>query len=228
MSFKILESFTLFYNKRVFPKIQNLRGATRLRNILTEKVSDMVAEEEIEPVKDLEWDNLIILDACRYVIYSRLVDMDDIDFRYTAGSNSSSYFSRNFSSGNWSDTVYVSGNPFSHPSNFEDLTGSHPEDVFHTIFYVFENKWDEDIGTVMPDEMVSRSIVAEKLFPEKKKIIHLMQPHSPYLAGDFDEYGWAPPGVRGEGSKFLINKYDISVVKKKEAYKKILNMFSGK
>lgn len=60
-------------------------------------------------------------------------------------------------------------------------------DIFHTKFDTIEEKWDKEKGTVLPESVVEDALTAEKLFPEKRKIIHFIQPHYPFLTRDFGE-----------------------------------------
>lgn len=135
-------------------------------------------------MKDKEWDNLIILDACRHDFYEE--EFGDSDYRITEGSASKEYIKKNFSDQEFKDTVYVTANPHLYEDIFSDLTGRKPEDVFHTVFNTYEDKWDREEGTVLPGSLVEDAVTAEKLFPEKRKIIHFMQPHGPFIGVDWD------------------------------------------
>ena len=39
----------------------------------------------------------------------------------------------------------------------------------------------------MPNSVLRDAITAEKLFPEKRKIIHFMQPHTPFIESEVDK-----------------------------------------
>lgn len=176
------------YKQKIFPKISHVRGSYRLGVLLAkiaEKGLDQVQDSEAEGIFDTEdWDNLIILDACRHDLYEEV--RGDADYRYTLGSSSSDYMARNFSKGEYSDIVYISANPHIHNSQFENLTGRKPEEVFHEVFHTYQTDWDEEEGTVMPQSVVRDALTAERLFPGKKKIIHFMQPHHPFIGHDYE------------------------------------------
>ncbi|PSH02158.1 MAG: hypothetical protein BRC26_01975 [Nanohaloarchaea archaeon QH_8_44_6] len=177
-----------FYKKKVFPKISHIQGTYRL-GVKLSKVAQIgmkkVEESETEGIFEAgEWDNLIILDACRHDLYEEVEG--ETDFRYTLGSSSSDYMARNFSEGTYDDVVYISANPHIHESQFKNLTGRRPKDVFHTIFHTYQTDWDDNKGTVMPEDIIEDALTAEKLFPDKKKIIHFMQPHHPFLSHEYD------------------------------------------
>ena len=74
------------------------------------------------------------------------------------------------------DIVYVAANPF------VSLLLSNK---FHQIYPVWEYGWDENLGTVPPVNVVKDSLKASKKHPDKRLIIHFMQPHAPFLGSTF-------------------------------------------
>jgi hypothetical protein len=180
------------YKYNIFPKIENIRGATRLLKVL-EYLAQLgigkINEKNIELISEKEWDNLIIIDAARHDTYQETINPDS-DSRITAESHSRGFIRENFSKGDWSDTVVITANPFYNEEEFEKLTGEKPGEKFETIFQVWSTDWNTEHGTVMPDKIVEKTKTAEKLFPEKKKIIHLMQPHHPFIKSNIDDPGF--------------------------------------
>lgn len=178
-----------FYKYKIWPKIDHIRGTTRLKSIL-EKIAKRkipkINEEEIESIREKKWDNLIILDAARYDTYRKTINKN-AESRITAESNSRGFIRENFSGGDWSDTVVITANPFYNEEEFKKLTGEKPEKKFETVFQVWSTDWDEESGSVLPGDMVKTAITAEKLFPDKRKIIHFMQPHYPFLDSDVED-----------------------------------------
>ncbi|WEL24023.1 hypothetical protein [Candidatus Nanohalovita haloferacivicina] len=177
------------YKYDVFPRIGHLRGTTRVKDIL-EKIAqtgiEKIDEENIEHIYEKDWDNLIILDASRHDTYQETLNPDS-DSRITAQSHSRGFIRENFSEGDWSDTVVITANPFYNEEEFEKLVGAKPEEIFETIFQVWNTDWNEKHGTVMPDKVVEKVKTADKLFPEKRKIIHFMQPHYPFINSNIDD-----------------------------------------
>ncbi|MFB6199915.1 MAG: hypothetical protein ABEJ83_03485 [Candidatus Nanohaloarchaea archaeon] len=141
---------------------------------------DKVEHEEGRRIDDLDWDNLIILDACRYDTYTHV--FGETATRITLGSNTREFIQKTFSEGDWSDVVYVTGNPFFKQSFFREETGREVSQVFHEVFHTYETDWNKQYKTVLPESIVRDALTAEKLFPEKKKIIHFMQPHQPFIS----------------------------------------------
>lgn len=179
---RLYYSYKLYFYKKIGYRIP---GATIIQDFLAKLATrDLQKISEKNLISDKEWDNLIILDACRHDLYEEV--NGKTDFRYSAGSHSRDFMRENFSEGDWSDTIYISANGHSSPSMFEDLTGRKPEEVFHVFYNTWDNEWDEEEKIVLPQSVVKDAKSAEKLFPEKKKIIHFMQPHYPFLNHDKD------------------------------------------
>lgn len=177
------------YKLRFYKKFgDRVPGATRVQDFLAKMATRKLPKvNNADKISELEWDNLIILDACRQDLYEEV--NEETDFRNSVGSHSRDFVRENFSKGDWEDTVYISSNGHSSPEIFENLTGRRPEDVFHAFYNTFDTGWDEDAGVVLPEAMVNDAMSAEKLFPDKKKIIHFMQPHVPFVASE-KEFHW--------------------------------------
>lgn len=120
-----------------------------------------------------DWDNLLILDACRYDLFETHHEFPGTLSKVrSSGSHSHEFVTRNFAGTTHHDTVYVSGNP--HTSWLDG-------DVFHAIVNLFDDEWDEDVLTVRPESVVEATIRARQEYPEKRIISHFMQPHYPFL-----------------------------------------------
>jgi hypothetical protein len=123
------------------------------------------------------WDNLIILDACRFDVFEEVMrerEMTGIlEKRVSRGTNTGSFLKENFSNGRHEDIVYVSGNPY--VSYF--VRGK-----FFKIIPVWKYGWDQNYRTVRPETMYSFTLDAIKQYSGKRFVIHFMQPHEPYLS----------------------------------------------
>lgn len=180
------------YKYHLFPKINHLRGTTRLLKILeksAERGIEKIDKSEIEPIYEKQWDNLAILDAARYDTYQETINTN-AESRITVESHSKGFIRETFSQGDWSDTVIITANPFYNEREFKELVGKKPEDVFATIFQTWKTDWNSQNGTVMPEKIIEDVKTAEKLFPDKRKIIHFMQPHHPFIQSDIDDPGF--------------------------------------
>lgn len=128
-----------------------------------------------------DWDNLILLDACRYDLFKECTTFKgDLSREVSQGYNSWDFIQENFEGRQLHDTVYVTANP-----HVELLD----EDVFYTIESVLD-KWDPQTGTVLPQDVTEAATNAQDEYPNKRLIVHYMQPHMPHLgetAKGYDE-----------------------------------------
>ena len=120
-----------------------------------------------------DWDNLIILDGCRYDLFEKNNHINGkLEYRISRGSCTGEFLKRNFSDGKFNDTIYITANP---------LVNYHVPDSFFKIIPVWKKGWHERYGTVLPETVVENTLNVDKEFPHKRLIIHFMQPHYPYI-----------------------------------------------
>lgn len=176
-----------YYETKLYPKIKHIRGTHRLYvfirsnfNTNLPKISDTDPENIFEKE---DWDNLLILDACRHDLFEEVEGKTP--YRYTLGSHSADFVRENFSNGDYSDLVVVTANPHYTEDIFEEQTGRKPENVFHAVWHTYKDKWD-DRGTVTPESIIEDYKTARKIFPDKKILVHLMQPHNPFIESHLD------------------------------------------
>lgn len=134
--------------------------------------------DEAVHVMEEDWDVLIILDGCRADVFEDTVDTDTYDAYESVvslGSHSSEWVRRNFRGQSYGDTVYVSANPH---------TNLLAHDVFHDIVELWDTDYDEDIGTVHPESVAAAAKEAADRYPNKRLIVHFMQPHGPLIGSD--------------------------------------------
>ena len=124
-----------------------------------------------------DWDNLIILDGCRYDIFKNTYPSfeylnGELSKKVSLGSGSPEFLTRNFSDRKYSDIVYTTSNPFV----MKILNKS-----FHYTEHVWLEGWDEEHQTVLPQTMVEYSLRMLDNYPNKKHVFHFMQPHHPFI-----------------------------------------------
>jgi hypothetical protein len=120
-----------------------------------------------------DWDNLIILDACRYDMFAQTNCIKGkLEYKKSRGSATGEFLIKNFKGQKHYDTVYITGNP---------LVNYHVGDCFAKVVSVWEHDWNEEFGTVMPEAMVQSTLQANREHPDKRLIIHFMQPHYPFI-----------------------------------------------
>jgi len=137
-----------------------LRTAGRLKQ---RRAVDVMAED---------WDNLIILDACRYDLFEAVSDVPGtLRKAVSKGTGTDEFLEENVDAGSFPDTVYLTANPHLH---FVDAE-------FHDIRRLWETDWDESLDTVPPDAVANRTLGASEQYPEKRLVAHFVQPHYPFI-----------------------------------------------
>ena len=118
-----------------------------------------------------DWDNLIILDACRFDDFQRLVNISGtLESRISKGTDSVKFIRNNFCGRELHDTVYVTANP--HVRIIDD-------NMFHDVIDDPLSKWDESLRCVTPQSVTDSVTEYYHKYPNKRFIIHYMQPHDP-------------------------------------------------
>ena len=83
-----------------------------------------------------DWDNLLVIDACRTDLFEETVDTEQFDdYRVVTskGSATPEWMEGNFAGKDFGDTVYVSGNPW---------VSKKAPDSFHEIINVWVDEYD--------------------------------------------------------------------------------------
>lgn len=172
-------------------------------------------------VLDRDWDTLVILDACRYDYfesYNRI--SGDLNLTFVDGNRSWEFMQNNFVERQAHDTVYVTANPYA-----DQL----PDGTFHYVDYLTD-RWNEEIGTVLPEDVRQAAIDANREYPNKRLIVHFMQPHRPYLGPTAEELRSRIDlkGFRNEGDGLQIwgaaKQKDVTVEEVREAYAESLTI----
>jgi len=130
------------------------------------------------------WDNLIVLDACRFDYFKKHCKIaGELTAVRSAGSNTGEWFSENFGGRRHDHVVYYSSNPWI----TDDLISEYwPGTKFHRLFEVLNRNKDQRRGILLqaaePEEMVRLVSLTYPQFEDKRYVIHFFQPHSPYFA----------------------------------------------
>lgn len=134
-------------------------------------------------IHSLNWNILIILDACRYdyftKYYSRYLE-GDLKKVITPATHTSPWRKKVFGGRKWNDIVYVSANPFI--NSRVEVNGFDARKCFYKVIDVWDWGWSEELGTVHPGEVNKAAKRTIWKYPHKKIIIHYLQPHAPYLS----------------------------------------------
>jgi hypothetical protein len=158
------------------------RTKEEIINIISNLIFNFKAKTSVDIMSE-DWDNLIILDACRYDVFFEVIcDFDGIsgsmDYRITKASRSKQFYQKNFDSIEFYDTILITAN-----ANVE-----HISDLFFKTVktYGLEDRYSESSARkymgFWPDIVSEESIRQHKKHPDKKLVIHFMQPHAPFIS----------------------------------------------
>lgn len=133
-------------------------------------------------IHKLDWDILIILDACRYDIFEKYYNMffeGTLGVAISRGSHTLEWLHNTFSQTKILDLIYISANPFI--NSITKVNGFNPKEHFLKIIDAWLHGWDESLGTVPPWNVNKIFIKTIEKYPDKRIIIHYLQPHAPYI-----------------------------------------------
>jgi hypothetical protein len=160
-----------------------------------------------------DWDNLIILDACRYDVFERRSSLPGrTESRISRGSTSPEFIRGNFTGKTLYDVVYISANGWY--AKLKDDIGA---DI-----HAFEFVERDAMGglTSRPETVATAAREAAENYPDKRLIAHFMQPHWPYLG---------PAGEQFEQGRFrdILRQTDASHGDILRAYRENLDLVLG-
>lgn len=119
-------------------------------------------------VMDADWDNLIILDACRYdALIGQEILNGNLSCIISKGGNSWEFVKKTFGERELFDTIYISSN-------------IHFEKLDNKVFYHVERLLGEK-NRESPERLRKKTIEISKEYPNKRLITHFIIPHTPYL-----------------------------------------------
>jgi len=180
-------------------------------------------------VMEEDWDYLIVLDDCRHDTFREVVD-GGANYAISGGTNTTKWLEWNFREKH-KDVIYIAGSPYLASGNLIKRLGFNP---FYMVKEVWDYGWDISLKTVPPEQVTNAALETLKSFPEKRMIIHYMQPHRPYIGDkellEMDEGTWhtLEGGLWGVRKKrtpsTLLRQGELSVERVKEAYEENLRI----
>ncbi|MCT9098188.1 hypothetical protein [Haloarchaeobius sp. HME9146] len=121
-----------------------------------------------------DWDNLLILDACRYDLFAECNTLPgELSKVTSAGSHTVEFLHSNFDGHEFPDTVYVTATPQFEKEGMADR--------FAHVEHVWRDAWDKELRTIPPEAVAERTLEVAELFPNKRLISHFVQPHYPFI-----------------------------------------------
>ena len=140
-----------------------------------------------------DWDNLLILDACRADLFEEAIDTNQFDGYervHSIGCSSPEWMRKTFEGRTFPDTVYVTANPW---------ISKIASDSFHEIVNLWVEEGElsereiknadgaiEGVGvsggvTIHPDTLSDVARRVHEEYPDKRLIVHYFQPHAPIV-----------------------------------------------
>lgn len=138
---------------------------------------------QLDLILSKNWDILVILDACRYdyfkQLYSKYFHNTGLQKVISPASNTHEWAKKVLEPHEWKDVVYVSANPFINSK--APIHGLDVRKKFYKIYDAWLHDWDNELQTVLPNVLTERALEITEKYPDKKFIIHYLQPHAPYI-----------------------------------------------
>lgn len=164
-----------------------------------------------------DWDNLLILDACRFDVFESTSTLPgELSKRYSMASSTREWLSSNCDGHEYHDTVYVTANPqFCRNIDGNDIS-------FHDVWNVWlDEGWDENTNTVLPETLAEKSKEAVEQYPNKRIVIHFLQPHYPFI-GQFGREAFENADLRGFYQDIFEGRHSYSIADVRRAYRENL------
>jgi len=130
-----------------------------------------------------DWDIMIVLDACRYD-YFKAIKPHAVPAT-SEGIWTMEWLTKTFPD-YYNDIVYVSGNAYCSNVPTMDVTlksvvSFHGTKHFFHVVNAWDYAWDDKLKLINPKGVLECAEIAIQLHKKKKLIIHLMQPHLPFV-----------------------------------------------
>lgn len=163
-------------------------------------------------IERMDWDVLIVLDACRYDYFVRLNTIKGrLIMVRSPGSCTIDWLKAVFTK--YYDLTYISANPMVNSKT--DVFGFNATKHFKKVIDVWDWGWRDDLGTVPPWNVN----IAVLKHMDKKMIIHYLQPHGPWIGQPrLTLTGFRTPPLADEKIAEMVKKGEISVKTLRKAY----------
>ena len=118
-----------------------------------------------------DWDNLIVLDACRFDLWDKVNYLDGVLTPVWSPAGCTRHWADFMMKRKYPDVCMVSGSFF-----FNEYSSS-----FFYHWNGFKHAWNEELEAVDPVKVVKHAIMTKKMYPKHRLIAWFMQPHVPFL-----------------------------------------------
>ncbi len=154
-----------------------------------------------------DWDNLVILDACRYDAFEAAKERHAVPgrlkSRISRGSQTPEWLKANFGGRKLHDVVYVTGTAMPYHlsiANPDDPSSRQQRWGFDLDVHDLVNVWmdppaeslplyEDRIQSriILPEAMRQEAVAAEERYPHKRLVVHIVPPHDPYIGPTGEE-----------------------------------------
>lgn len=198
----------------------------RMNCYITHTINNNYYNTEGVNIFNEDWDNLIILDACRYDYFSQISTLPgELESRVSRGSTSKEFIRGNFQDTTAHDVVYVSANGW-----YANLKNELNSEIYD--FQMVKRDAVEGL-TSHPKTVADSGLKAHSEFPNKRLIIHFLQPHQPFLGDSSEKFNFKkgfPETVKQSNvtQQEIIQAYKENIRIVLPEVERLLEEFSGK
>lgn len=173
-----------------------------------------------------DWDNLLILDGCRHDYYSQNVDSfsieGELEYRISRGAATTEFLRGNFDGKRLHEVVYVTASTMLYQ---ETVVREQVRVELHDTIDVWETGIEYGQDGIHPASVTTQTREAIAEYPNKRLVVHFVQPHAPYIGPKgreaFPDFKPNPLSERFHG------KIDTSIQKLRELYTENLRLALG-
>lgn len=136
---------------------------------------ESLGKKQRELIHKKNWDVLVVLDACRYDVFERVYGKyleGNLKRIRSSGGATVEWLENTFGENHY-DFDYYSANPHINSKPNEHNWG------FEKVYDGWLEAWSASYGTVLPRDMTE--YVLDNAQGSRKKIVHYMQPHVPFI-----------------------------------------------
>lgn len=127
---------------------------------------------------DRDWDNLVLLDACRFDVFADRVELPGTTaVRWTLGSRTPEFVRANFTDRQQHDLIYVSENGW-----YEKLRDGIGASVFKSTLST------ADHFLTRHEQTTETTLKLAMEYPDKRLLVHYLPPHHPYYGPLAEEH----------------------------------------
>lgn len=169
---------------------------------------------------DADWDNLVILDACRYDAFVEQASIPGrTESRISRGGATFEWVRANFLDQVRHETVYVTANSW-----YQRLRDELGAEVFKLVDLHMGDAdgsyHSDEYKVVLPDTMTDHAIEVAEQHPNKALIVHYLQPHHPFVGEYASEFSFQTSSSLNE----VIERNGASAELVREAYRENLDI----